>query len=317
MHTTKTNSGRQSKPTHSDGPNLSLGHTAGATRQWSACRHSNNPHPAADSLFGTNLSLGHTAGATGQRSARKHSDDPHLAADSLFGTNLSLGYTARATRQWNAHKYSDDPHLAADSLFGTNPSLGHMAGATGQRSARKHSDDPHPEAHAIRVHANTWTVPERESTNSNSDDNTDNGKPTNSNPRHNITQSDSEESVADNNTYHHPQQLTHPIPTHPNGSLLHCFPCPRSNPDDDAEHILLWLDIMEGGPTAFEREITRNLRHTNIAPALFAILPEWSETIKLAHGFMSMLLTNGQHWADGQVGFFLGNRIAVPLTTGN
>ena len=74
---------------------------------------------------------------------------------------------------------------------------------------------------------------------------------------------------------------------------------------------------MEGGPTVFEREITRNLHHTDIAPALFAILPEWSETVKLAHGFASMLLTNSQHWADGQIGFFLGDRIAVPVTTGH
>ena len=29
-----------------------------------------------------------------------------------------------------------------------------------------------------------------------------------------------------------------------------------------------------------------------------------------------MLLNNCKHWADGQVGFFLGDRIAVPLTTG-
>jgi hypothetical protein len=73
---------------------------------------------------------------------------------------------------------------------------------------------------------------------------------------------------------------------------------------------------MEGGPITFEREIARNLRHTEMAPALFAILPEWSETVKLAHGFSSMLLTNRKHWADGKVGFFLGDRITVPLATG-
>ena len=81
------------------------------------------------------------------------------------------------------------------------------------------------------------------------------------------------------------------------------------------EHILLWLEIMEDGPITFEHEIACNLQHTNMAPALFAILPEWSETVKLAHGFLSMLLTNREHWADGQVSFFLGDRIAIPLTT--
>ena len=85
---------------------------------------------------------------------------------------------------------------------------------------------------------------------------------------------------------------------------------------DNAEHILLWLDIMEGGPIAFEHEIACNLHHTNITLALFAILPEWSETMKLTHRFTSMLLTNGQHWVDGQVGFFLGDRISIPLSTG-
>ena len=103
---------------------------------------------------------------------------------------------------------------------------------------------------------------------------------------------------------------------HPEGSLLNHFPCPTSSPHEDAEHILLWLEIMEDGPITFEREIAHNLWHTEMAPALFAILPEWSETVKLAHGFSSMLLTNREHWADGQVGFFLGNQIAVPLATG-
>ena len=70
---------------------------------------------------------------------------------------------------------------------------------------------------------------------------------------------------------------------------------------------------MEGGPITFECEIARNLWHTEMAPALFGILPEWLETVKLAHGFLSMMLTNCEHWADRKVGFFLGNRIAIPL----
>ena len=102
---------------------------------------------------------------------------------------------------------------------------------------------------------------------------------------------------------------------HPDGSLLHYFLCPTSTPDKDVDHILLWQEIMEGRPIVFECEIACNLHHTKIALALFAILPEWSETVKLAHGFTNMLLTNGQHWMDGQVGFFLGDHIAVPLAT--
>ena len=128
-------------------------------------------------------------------------------------------------------------------------------------------------------------------------------------------QSDSKDSDPSNNT-RHPCQSTTPTQAHPEGSLLGHFPCPASTPNNDADHILLWLEIMEDGPMTFEREIARNLRHTETAPALFAVLPEWSETVKLAHGFSSMLLNNRKHWADGQVGFFLGDRIAVPLATG-
>ena len=95
-----------------------------------------------------------------------------------------------------------------------------------------------------------------------------------------------------------------------------CFPCLASTSDDDAKHILLWLDIMEVGPTSFEHKIACNLCSTDIAPTLFAILLTWSDTVKLAHGFANMLLTNGQHWANGRVGFFLGDCIAVPLSTG-
>ena len=129
-------------------------------------------------------------------------------------------------------------------------------------------------------------------------------------------QSDSEESSIDNNT-NRPQQLTNPMQVHPDGSLLNCFPCPTSTPNEDADHILLWLEIMESKPIIFEHEIARNLCQTKMAPALFVILPKWSKTVKLTHGFTSMLLINGQHWADGQVGFFLGDHIAVhlPLAT--
>ena len=103
---------------------------------------------------------------------------------------------------------------------------------------------------------------------------------------------------------------------YPEGSLVNRYPCTTSSPHEDAEHILLWPEIMEDGPVTFEREITRNLWHTEMALALFAILPEWSETVKLAHGFLTMLLTNHEHWADGKVGFFLGDRIAIPLANG-
>ena len=65
----------------------------------------------------------------------------------------------------------------------------------------------------------------------------------------------------------------------------------------------------------FEQEIAQNLRQTGPAPALFAVLPEWLETVKLAHGFATMILNNREHWADGKVGFFLGNRIAVTLAS--
>ena len=81
------------------------------------------------------------------------------------------------------------------------------------------------------------------------------------------------------------------MPSPPDGTLLHHFPCPTNDTNDEAKHILLWLDIMEAGPTAFECEITCNLHNTKIAPTLFAILLEWSDTVKLAHRFMNMLLT--------------------------
>ena len=129
-------------------------------------------------------------------------------------------------------------------------------------------------------------------TNSDADDSTDNDEPKDDTLQYHVIQSDSQESIPANNTIH-PQQLTNPMHAHPDGSLLHHFQCPTSTPDEDADHILLWLDIMEGGPVVFEHEIAHNLRHTESALALFAILPEWSETVKLAHGFTSMLLTNG------------------------
>ena len=72
---------------------------------------------------------------------------------------------------------------------------------------------------------------------------------------------------------------------------------------------------MHDGPTSFKQEITQNLCNTNTMPALFAILPTWSKHVKVAQGFKSMILTNGWHWADRHVGFFLGDCIAVLLVT--
>jgi hypothetical protein len=229
--------------------------------------------------------------------------DPHLDADAFSGT----------TGRQRVLRHPDSPPMGldADALSGTNPHLDADAfsGTTGRQRVLRRSGEPptHP------------TLYPKETTLTDSDDNSDNEHSKNTNPRHSTTHSDSEDSTSTNSTYRqqrNPRQQKNPTPTPPDGTLLHRFPCPTNNSDDDAEHILLWLDIMEAGPTAFEREIARNLRSSDIAPALFAILPTWSETVKLAHGFANMLLTNGKHWADGRVGFFLGDRIAVPLSTG-
>ena len=152
--------------------------------------------------------------------------------------------------------------------------------------------------------------------NNDSDRSMHNENPTRTQPQYHITQSDPEDSDPSNYTYR-PRQSRTPTQSHPEGSLLSCFPCPASTPNNDAEHILIWLEIMVSGPLPFEREIARNLWHTEMKPALFAILPKWSETVKLAHGFSTMLLNNHEHWVDGKVGLFLGDHIAVPLAIGH
>ena len=42
----------------------------------------------------------------------------------------------------------------------------------------------------------------------------------------------------------------------------------------------------------------------------------WSNCIKVVHGFEGMILSTGWHWADGRIGFFLGDRITVQLMAG-
>ena len=75
-------------------------------------------------------------------------------------------------------------------------------------------------------------------------------------------------------------------------ALLHHYPPAIDNTqDDDALHILHWLDIMDKGPTSFKREIAQNLCNTYTTPALFAILPTWSDCFKVAHGFKGMILS--------------------------
>ena len=182
-----------------------------------------------------------------------------------------------------------NPPLAIN--YGHNPTAAHGHGTT---AAHGHGTNP---------------------TNSDSDQSMHDNEPTCARHQHHVTQSDSEDYSIRNNTSC-PQQLTSLMQMHPDGSLLSHFPCLTSTSNNNAEHILLWLEIMDDGPITFERKIARNLQHTKMAPALFAILPEWSETVKLAHGFSSMLLTNCDHWVDGKVGFFLGDRIAIPLTIG-
>ena len=74
---------------------------------------------------------------------------------------------------------------------------------------------------------------------------------------------------------------------------------------------------MQVGPTSFKHKIAQNVHNTPTMPAAFAVLPMWSETVKIVHGFTNMLLTNGQqHWANGpHVEFFLGDHTAVLPST--
>ena len=72
---------------------------------------------------------------------------------------------------------------------------------------------------------------------------------------------------------------------------------------------------MDEGTLSFEWEITQNLCNTNATPALFAIMHTWANSIKAAHGFEQMILSTNQHWADGHIGFFLGDQITIQLAT--
>ena len=117
----------------------------------------------------------------------------------------------------------------------------------------------------------------------------------------------------------HPQQwlINSLPPPAPVGTLLHHHPPTSDNTqDDDALHILHWLDIIDEGPTSFEQEIAQNLHNTNATPTLFAILPTWSDCIKVAHGFKGMILSTNWHWANGHIRFFLSDCIAVHLAAG-
>ena len=96
---------------------------------------------------------------------------------------------------------------------------------------------------------------------------------------------------------------THHQPSQPPGTLLHRFLITGTNQssagEDEAAHILHWLQILREGPTKFERVTAWNHRHPSEPIALFAMVGRNSTIIKVMHGFGTKILLNENHPANG------------------
>jgi hypothetical protein len=80
-----------------------------------------------------------------------------------------------------------------------------------------------------------------------------------------------------------------------------------------ASHINKWTDILDAGERALERALHKERRRTNRSPIVFAMLAPGSNKVQLAHCFEEITVDDEAHEADGQIGFFLGDRITTKV----
>jgi hypothetical protein len=103
---------------------------------------------------------------------------------------------------------------------------------------------------------------------------------------------------------------------HP-GTLLHIFQqtqekgqlCDRNA----TAHILSWIQRLQDGPGSLERGLYKASRRIQAKPIVFATIVDKSHKLKLVHGMEEIALDNEAHVANGTVGFFLGDRLAIDL----
>jgi hypothetical protein len=80
-----------------------------------------------------------------------------------------------------------------------------------------------------------------------------------------------------------------------------------------ADHIIKWTDILTQGPHAFEKALSKERRHMNPTPIMFAIMEPRSNKVQLAHGFKDIAVDDEEHDANESVGSFLGDRVTVVM----
>jgi hypothetical protein len=80
-----------------------------------------------------------------------------------------------------------------------------------------------------------------------------------------------------------------------------------------AAYINKWNSSILAGTATFEHDLNR-ARRRNPQPTVFAIMDVASNFIQLAHGIEEVVLDDADdHDADGQIGFFLGDRVNVKV----
>jgi hypothetical protein len=80
-----------------------------------------------------------------------------------------------------------------------------------------------------------------------------------------------------------------------------------------AAHIVKWVQILQSGPDSLERGLYKASRRLKAQPIVFATIVDNSTKIKMIHGLEEIALNNEKHIANGTVGFFLGDRLAINL----